>query len=289
MDNPNLVSPGMTMTARISWSAVRVISVAKVVYGMHIVDHPHIFAKNVWKKVISVQRRRAVMACFRMVPLYVLPRHRAINLFLTCYSQMWLETEEVETKKLIEFLTEENSEEDSGVGSSVGDSSENLQPSITNGSSAAACGPSPAENGDKEEEATEEVDEKPDSLKQLVATFSKEATAERAGALPDDDLFMKMAVIMGKSCTVGEEDEGEEEGGDGAEPDAEEAAKMLQEEEEAKQQLLSEQARLADRGVAEMVIQFIAASRGEMGDMVMTAIELGISLLTGGKLVTYFI
>ena len=37
---------------------------------------------------------------------------------------------------------------------------------------------------------------------------------------------------------------------------------MLQEQEMEKQQLLSEQARLADRGAAEMVLLYISASRG---------------------------
>ncbi|KAA0711620.1 Ryanodine receptor 3 [Triplophysa tibetana] len=39
------------------------------------------------------QRKRAVVACFRMAPLYNLPRHRSINLFLTGYLRLWIEAE----------------------------------------------------------------------------------------------------------------------------------------------------------------------------------------------------
>ncbi|RUS74273.1 hypothetical protein EGW08_017975, partial [Elysia chlorotica] len=52
-----------------------------------------------------------------------------------------------------------------------------------------------------------------------------------------------------------------------------------------KQQLLFEQSRLSDRGTAEMVLQYISASRGEPGPMVTKTIDLGISLLRGGNTV----
>ena len=38
------------------------------------VEHPSSAMKNAWKKVISSQRKRAVMACFRMIPLHGTPR-----------------------------------------------------------------------------------------------------------------------------------------------------------------------------------------------------------------------
>jgi ryanodine receptor 2 len=71
----------------------RIIEIAKVLYGLHMVDHPQIKSKGTWRKLISGQRKKAVMACFRMAPLYSIPHHRAINLFLKAYKQSWLEVE----------------------------------------------------------------------------------------------------------------------------------------------------------------------------------------------------
>lgn len=51
-----------------------------------------------------------------------------------------------------------------------------------------------------------------------------------------------------------------------------------------KQKLLFHQARLANRGVAEMVLLHISASKGIPSDMVMKTLELGIAVLRGGKL-----
>jgi len=58
----------------------------------------------------------------------------------------------------------------------------------------------------------------------------------------------------------------------------------FQEQEMEKQKLLFHQARLANRGVAEMVLLHISASKGQQSDMVMKTLELGISVLRGGNL-----
>lgn len=50
-----------------------------------------------------------------------------------------------------------------------------------------------------------------------------------------------------------------------------------------KQKLLFNQARLANRGVAEMVLLHISACKGVPSDMVMKTLELGISILRGGN------
>ncbi|MGH0167523.1 UNVERIFIED_CONTAM: hypothetical protein FKN15_052543 [Acipenser sinensis] len=50
-----------------------------------------------------------------------------------------------------------------------------------------------------------------------------------------------------------------------------------------KQKLLYQQARLHDRGAAEMVLQMISASKGEMGPMVASTLKLGIAILNGGN------
>lgn len=51
-----------------------------------------------------------------------------------------------------------------------------------------------------------------------------------------------------------------------------------------KQKLLFHQARLASRGVYEMLLQFISAAKGAQSDMVMNTLELGISVLRGGNI-----
>lgn len=38
-------------------------------------EHPQGSLSNAWKRMISNQRKRAVVACFRMVPLYGIPRY----------------------------------------------------------------------------------------------------------------------------------------------------------------------------------------------------------------------
>lgn len=51
-----------------------------------------------------------------------------------------------------------------------------------------------------------------------------------------------------------------------------------------KQKLLFHQARLNNRGVAEMVLLHISASKGIPSEMVMTTLELGIAILRGGNI-----
>lgn len=51
-----------------------------------------------------------------------------------------------------------------------------------------------------------------------------------------------------------------------------------------KQKLLFHQARLSNRGVAEMVLLHISASKGVPSDMVMTTLQLGIAILRGGNI-----
>ncbi|ESO90186.1 hypothetical protein LOTGIDRAFT_123762 [Lottia gigantea] len=231
-----------TSTAQLDQSKVidRIISMAKVMHGLHLVEHPSLAQRSAWKKLISTQRKRAVMACFRMIPLHSLPRHRAINLFLKAYREMWLETEELDKTILIQDLTK---------------------------------GDETVEEGEKNE--TEE-ECKPDSLTQLITALSRAATKEQQSSLPEDPLFMSYASIMMRKCDnlmflV--------------------SFKLVyllsivhNEQEMEKQQLLSEQSRLSDRGAAEMVLLYISASRGEFNMMVENTIDLGISLLRGGNI-----
>ncbi|KAK9529913.1 hypothetical protein VZT92_011459 [Zoarces viviparus] len=209
----------------------RVLEIAHVLFHLDQVEHPQRSKKAVWHKLLSKQRKRAVVACFRMAPLYNLPRHRAVNLFLQGYEKSWIEAEEHYFEdKLIEDL---------------------------------------AKPGDKEPLEEEEGVKDIDPLHQLIQLFSRTALTEKC-KLDEDILYMAYADIMAKSCHDEEDEDGEE-------------VKSFEEKEMEKQKLLYQQARLHDRGAAEMVLQTISASKGEMGPMVASTLKLGIAILNGGN------
>ncbi|XP_072559363.1 ryanodine receptor 2 isoform X3 [Paramormyrops kingsleyae] len=209
----------------------RVLDISHVLFHLDQVEHPQRSKKAVWHKLLSKQRKRAVVACFRMAPLYNLPRHRAVNLFLQGYAKSWIEAEEHYFEdKLIEDLAKPGDEE-------------------------------PAE----EDEGVKRID----PLHQLIQLFSRTALTEKC-QLDDDCLYMAYADIMAKSCHDEEDEDGEE-------------VKSFEEKEMEKQKLLYQQARLHDRGAAEMVLQTISASKGEMGPMVASTLKLGIAILNGGN------
>uniref|UniRef100_A0A3Q1EA25 Ryanodine receptor 2 n=1 Tax=Acanthochromis polyacanthus TaxID=80966 RepID=A0A3Q1EA25_9TELE len=190
----------------------RVLDIAHVLFHLDQVEHPQRSKKAVWHKLLSKQRKRAVVACFRMAPLYNLPRHRAVNLFLQGYEKSWIEAEEHYFEdKLIEDLAKPGE----------------LEPP-------------------EEEEGMKHID----PLHQLIQLFSRTALTEK--------------------CCHDEEDEDGE-------------VKSFEEKEMEKQKLLYQQARLHDRGAAEMVLQTISASKGEMGPMVASTLKLGIAILNGGN------
>ncbi|XP_010783025.1 ryanodine receptor 2-like [Notothenia coriiceps] len=209
----------------------RVLDIAHVLFHLDQVEHPQRSKKAVWHKLLSKQRKRAVVACFRMAPLYNLPRHRAVNLFLQGYEKSWIEAEEHYFEdKLIEDL---------------------------------------AKPGEQELSEEEEGQKHIDPLHQLIQLFSRTALTEKC-KLDEDNLYMAYADIMAKSCHDEEDDDGEE-------------VKSFEEKEMEKQKLLYQQARLHDRGAAEMVLQTISASKGEMGPMVASTLKLGIAILNGGN------
>uniref|UniRef100_A0A8V0YA01 Ryanodine receptor 1 n=1 Tax=Gallus gallus TaxID=9031 RepID=A0A8V0YA01_CHICK len=150
----------------------RVQEVSAVLYHLEQTEHPYKSKKAVWHKLLSKQRRRAVVACFRMTPLYNLPRHRACNMFLEAYKLLWLVTEEHPFEdRMIDDL---------------------------------------AKSGEEEEEEEEEKDKKPDPLHQLILHFSRTALTEKS-KLEKDHLYMAYAGIMAKSCHIEEGDEEEKE------------------------------------------------------------------------------
>ncbi|XP_032040811.1 ryanodine receptor 2 isoform X8 [Aythya fuligula] len=217
----------------------RVLDIANVLFHLEQVEHPQRSKKAVWHKLLSKQRKRAVVACFRMAPLYNLPRHRAVNLFLQGYDKSWIETEEHYFEdKLIEDLAK------------------------------------PGEEPTEEDENLKRVD----PLHQLILLFSRTALTEKC-KLEEDFLYMAYADIMAKSCHDEEDDDGEEE----VKSFEVTGSQRSKEKEMEKQKLLYQQARLHDRGAAEMVLQTISASKGEMGPMVAATLKLGIAILNGGN------
>ncbi|XP_053330601.1 ryanodine receptor 3 [Spea bombifrons] len=213
-------------------SVERVQKISAAVFHLEQVEQPLRSKKAVWHKLLSKQRKRAVVACFRMAPLYNLPRHRSINLFFHGYQRFWIETEENSfEEKLIQDL---------------------------------------AKPKKKDEEEEEEAEKKPDPLHQIILHFSRNALTERS-KLEDDPLYTAYAAMMAKSCQNEEDDEEKE--------------KTFEEKEMEKQKTLYQQARLHERGAAEMVLQMISASKGEMSDMVVETLKLGIAVLNGGNTV----
>uniref|UniRef100_A0A8C1M1U5 Ryanodine receptor 1a (skeletal) n=1 Tax=Cyprinus carpio TaxID=7962 RepID=A0A8C1M1U5_CYPCA len=137
----------------------RVQEVSAVLYHIEVTEHPFKSKKMVWHKLLSKQRRRAVVACFRMTPLYNLPRHRACNMFLDGYKRNWIQTEGCSFEdRMIDDLSKAMEEE---------------------------------------EEEEEEKETKPDPLHQLILHFSRTALTEKS-KLDIDYLYMAYADIMAK-------------------------------------------------------------------------------------------
>ncbi|XP_053365921.1 ryanodine receptor 2 [Clarias gariepinus] len=210
-----------------------VLAVARVLFYLDQVESPQGSKRAVWQKLLSKQRKRAVVACFRMTPLYNLPRHRAMNLFLQSYRRMWVEAEDdLYEEKLIEHLAK------------AGD------------------------GGSAVERSEETVKGKQiDPLHQLITLFHQSALTERS-RLEEDSLYLAYTGIMAKSCQA---------------EDGHEEVKSFEEKELEKQRLLYQQARLHDRGAAEMALQRLSASRGVMGPSVEATLKLGIAILNGGN------
>ncbi|KAL0274261.1 UNVERIFIED_CONTAM: hypothetical protein PYX00_006731 [Menopon gallinae] len=55
----------------------RIVAMAKVLFGLHMIDHPQQQGKAVYRSVVSTQRKRAVLSCFRQASLHSLPRYNA--------------------------------------------------------------------------------------------------------------------------------------------------------------------------------------------------------------------
>ncbi|XP_052009298.1 ryanodine receptor 2 [Xyrauchen texanus] len=213
-------------------SVERVLNIARVLFHLDQVERPQKIKRAAWHKMLSKQRKRAVVACFRMAPLYNLPRHRAVNLFLLGYEKVWLKADLISPEdRLIEDL-------------------------------AKAAHVEIVKDGELQSKII-------DPLCQLISLFSQSALTETC-KLEEDDLYMCYADIMAKSCQS-EEDKDKD------------GLKSFEEKEMEKQRLLYQQARLHERRAAEMVLQNLSASRGDMGPMVVPTLKLGIAILNGGN------
>ncbi|XP_022619295.1 ryanodine receptor 2-like isoform X4 [Seriola dumerili] len=158
----------------------RIVGIAQVLYYLDQVEHPQRSRKPAWHKVLSKQRKRAVVACLRMAPLYNLPRHRAVNLFLQGYNKSWISAEDHSFE-------------------------EKLMEDLARGGVMELCG------GDRGEEKDVGEGAKPiDPLLQLITLFSRSALTERS-KLGNDSLYMSYAAIMAKSCHREDDDNEEEE------------------------------------------------------------------------------
>ncbi len=209
-----------------------------------------------------------------------MPLHRAINLFIKSYKHCWLDDHE---------------ETQVQVGTLIPDlcSIENDASLSNNPNTAEAILDAPSETKDEQEGKDEldadEIQQQPDSLRQLITSFNRAATTEQKSASDSNSflnsLYLAYAEIMSKSCEI-EEDESEDENSGRTENDEQEEdqGKLFQEQEMAKQKLLFEQGRLAERGAAEMSLLYISASKGEKTEMLDKTLQLGISLLHGGNI-----
>uniref|UniRef100_A0A8C7G657 Ryanodine receptor 3 n=1 Tax=Oncorhynchus kisutch TaxID=8019 RepID=A0A8C7G657_ONCKI len=129
----------------------RIQNISAAVFHLEQVEQPLRLKKCVFQKLLSKQRKRAVVACFRMAPLYNLPRHRSINLFVLGYVRLWIETEEYSfEEKLVQDLAK-----------------------------------TPMKIVEEEEE--EEVEIQPDPLHQLILHFSHNALTERSCAEDEEE------------------------------------------------------------------------------------------------------
>ncbi|XP_039477547.1 ryanodine receptor 2 [Oreochromis aureus] len=157
----------------------RIMEIARVLYYLDQVEHPLRNKKPGRHTVLSKQRKRAVVACLRMTPLYNLPRHRAVNLFLQAYNKSWISAEEHSFEEtLVENLAKR------GV----------MEPYV---------------GGRGEEKDVKEGAKPIDPLLQLITLFSRNALTE-SSKLEIDSLYKSYAAIMAKSCSrEGEEEEQE--------------------------------------------------------------------------------
>ncbi|XP_077437450.1 ryanodine receptor 2-like [Vanacampus margaritifer] len=157
----------------------KILGLARVLHYLDQVEHPHKHKRATWHKVLSKRRKQAVVACLRMAPLYNLPRHRAVNLFLQGYNKSWILAEEhTLEEKLLEDL--------------------------------AKLGATELTGGSREEDEESDGAKATDPLLQLITLFSCTALTESSD-LGIDWLYVSYVEIMAKSCHREDDDEEQQE------------------------------------------------------------------------------
>lgn len=140
--------------------------------------------------------------------LSVLCRHRAINLFLKSYRDIWLKTEHPGDGCLIEDVTVSPH---TSLFKSVASALLSMMLQGPAGEEAIAV---PTEEG------LEEKEEEPQPLSQLITAFSRSATTQNTSVLEADFLYIAYARIMSESCHGTDDDDDEGEGGEEGDPGA---------------------------------------------------------------------
>ena len=145
-------------------SIAHMLKMAKVLVGLNLVDHPPLQRRGIGRKLVSAQRKKTIMACFRMAPLHSVIRHRAMNIFLRAYRQLWLDSEDDHRARLVERLCV--TDEPMAVHDEIGANAK---------------------------EAT-----RPDPLQQLLQCLNQAASTAQGNAAIDDNLYLSYSTILSK-------------------------------------------------------------------------------------------
>ena len=236
-----------------------VIKLGKVLANLYMVDHVQAGGRAVWEKLLSRQRKRAIVSCFRMTPLYNTPRHKVINTWTACYRDLWLKTEEIDYASLLigqlaneKFSGGQDSSNTNSSSTSKEISKTNNENQDNNRNLEREGRSYSSENNNSSTNSNQISYGNCDPLHQLISLFSAAAVTSTRG-LEEDRLYLVYSDLMSKSCSVEDEldDEPHDDEGDGDDGDED---LTFAEKERRKQRLLYEQTRLESRGAAEMVL-----------------------------------
>jgi hypothetical protein len=244
----------------------KICDIVQILHHLHHIENPVQSKHSVWKRIVSEQKKRAVMRCFLMVPVYKLPVHRAINLFLQSYRGVWLKEDVKHHAILMDHLTKIQQPNDFPV---TGNASQVLpvQSSPRKVGSPVVI----AKQLNQLAVVSSTAQEFVDPLSQLIQYFTRTAASEQM--LADDMLYVSYGDIMSQSCGADEADEFDEQ----------DAEKSFQQKEREKRILLKKQNSLSTRGAAQMVIMLLSECSGQVTPVTLQTLQLGISLLRGGN------
>ncbi|MED6280063.1 hypothetical protein CHARACLAT_007033, partial [Characodon lateralis] len=301
----------------------RIQSISAAVFHLEQVEQPLRNKKCVMQKLLSKQRKRAVVACFRMAPLYNLPRHRAINFFIPAFERLWIEAEE--------YSFEEKLVQDLAVSTGLILPVRNMpcvgtplpvlfaecffsfmpvEPweRVRAGTTPKAPRGPRSRHAKSFRQRSVKSQRLHDHLRRhrarktgygiltAVKTPMKivEEEEEEVAEIKPDPLHQLILHFSHNALTershleedplyIAYADMMAKSCAEDEEEEEEEREKTFEEKEMEKQKILYQQARLHARGAAEMVLQMISASKGRLGTMVTCTLKLGISILNGGN------